>query len=125
MSKCSAHHIEKHYHNGYLCRVKQECWGTRERDECSCDGDRTKCDFYPEIREKVLKEIESKFGEWISVEDRLPKEWESVLVWSEHGFHIVAVYLGVVGKWRECWNHTMLEGKITHWMPLPQPPKGE
>jgi len=27
-----------------------ECWGTRERDLCSCGGDETKCDFYPEKR---------------------------------------------------------------------------
>lgn len=29
------------------------CRGTKEQDECSCGGDRTKCDFYPEIREKA------------------------------------------------------------------------
>jgi hypothetical protein len=29
------------------------CWGTKETDECSCGGDRTKCDFYPEIRKKA------------------------------------------------------------------------
>lgn len=34
------------------------CNGTRERDECSCGGDRTKCDFYPEVREKAKKELE-------------------------------------------------------------------
>lgn len=34
------------------------CWGTRECDECNCGGDRTKCDFYPELREKALKEVE-------------------------------------------------------------------
>ena len=33
------------------------CWGTKERDECSCDGDRAKCDFYPEIREKAKKNV--------------------------------------------------------------------
>ena len=27
-----------------------ECWGTRERDECLCEGDKKKCDFYPEKR---------------------------------------------------------------------------
>ena len=32
------------------------CWGTRETDECSCGGDRTKCDFYPEVREKAKNE---------------------------------------------------------------------
>ena len=34
------------------------CNGTRERDECSCGGDRTKCDFYPEVKEKAKKELE-------------------------------------------------------------------
>ena len=31
------------------------CFGTMERDQCSCGGDRTKCDFYPEAREKAKK----------------------------------------------------------------------
>lgn len=35
--------------NHYYCG---ECWGTRERDECRCGGDTTKCDFYPEKRKK-------------------------------------------------------------------------
>ena len=34
------------------------CWGTKEREECSCGGDKTRCDFYPEIREKANKELE-------------------------------------------------------------------
>lgn len=29
-----------------------ECWGTRERDMCSCKGNTSKCDFYPEKRNK-------------------------------------------------------------------------
>lgn len=37
--------------------VKYEyCTGTKELDECSCGGDRTKCDFYPDVREKAIKE---------------------------------------------------------------------
>ena len=27
------------------------CWGTKEREECSCGGDKTKCNFYPEKME--------------------------------------------------------------------------
>lgn len=30
----------------------QICNGTKEREECSCGGDVTKCNFYPEKREK-------------------------------------------------------------------------
>lgn len=33
------------------------CYGTKECEECSCGGDRLKCDFYPEIRVKAQKEI--------------------------------------------------------------------
>lgn len=49
-----------------LYKTVSLCFGTRERDRCSCGGDRTKCDFYPEIREKVKKELaknNSKVGE--------------------------------------------------------------
>lgn len=31
------------YHIGYN---GSECWGTREKDPCSCGGDKNKCDFY-------------------------------------------------------------------------------
>lgn len=33
------------------------CNGTKEREECSCGGDKTKCDFYPEVREKARARI--------------------------------------------------------------------
>lgn len=35
--KCSCYHEE----HGY-----PECWGTKERETCSCGGDKTKCTFY-------------------------------------------------------------------------------
>ena len=41
MNKCNC------YHEIYN---KAECWGTKEREECSCSGDETKCNFYPEKR---------------------------------------------------------------------------
>jgi hypothetical protein len=34
------------------------CRGTKEQDKYSCGGDRTLCDFYPEVREKVESEDE-------------------------------------------------------------------
>lgn len=33
------------------------CLGTKECDECQCGGDESKCDFYPEKREKAKKEL--------------------------------------------------------------------
>lgn len=31
------------------------CYGNKEKEECQCMGDRGKCDFYPEVREKAMK----------------------------------------------------------------------
>ena len=41
-------------------RLISICNGTKERDVCSCKGDRAKCDFYPEIREKALKDCKEE-----------------------------------------------------------------
>ena len=64
--------------------------------------------------------------EWISVDDKLPEPWKQVLIYSRYDFCESAFYIGVSGKWRVTWNHEMLDAdSVTHWMPMPQPPKGE
>lgn len=61
---------------------------------------------------------------WIPVTERLPEPWKDVLVYSRYDFCETAVYIGVPGKWRVTWNHGMLDvDSVTHWMPLPEPPK--
>ena len=101
-------------------KIVHKCNGTRERDECSCGGDRAKCDFYPEVREKALKEIKPKFGEWISVKDRLPT-WEDgkVLIYTSYGISIAERTTS--NRWK---GDCAIPKLITHWMPLPEPPKG-
>ena len=32
------------------------CWGTKEQDECSCEGNRCDCDFYETVRVKAKQE---------------------------------------------------------------------
>ena len=64
--------------------------------------------------------------EWISVDDRLPEPWKRVLIYSRYDFCESALYIGAPGIWRVTWNHEMLDAdSVTHWMPLPEPPKGE
>lgn len=54
--KCSCYHKKldvrwtkgANYHMNYV----GVCWGTKEREPCSCEGDERKCDFYPEKREQ-------------------------------------------------------------------------
>ena len=66
-------------------------------------------------------------SKWIPVTERLPEEDADVLCC--RGNHIGALidvytYQGD-GKWEDSygyWNYTDIEG-ITHWMPLPEPPK--
>ena len=61
---------------------------------------------------------------WISVDDRLPCENKSVLVftgeeWDTFEFKTIA-YLANDGEWRGscCGKHI----DVTHWMDLPEPP---
>lgn len=73
-------------------------------------------------------------SEWISVNDRLPDcEYDWVLVsvvdWKNHKLRFVPHVAELrKGKWvsqddvegdLETWAHV----KVTHWMPLPDPPK--
>ena len=37
-------------------RIVGLCFGTKNREKCSCQGDRSKCDFYDYIRERAKKE---------------------------------------------------------------------
>lgn len=70
-------------------------------------------------------------SEWISVKDKLPKYSKEVLTYTPGMAMPIRVdaYDGYYGeddgKWYEGWryrgNHA--ENRITHWMPLPEPPK--
>lgn len=62
---------------------------------------------------------------WISVEDRLPRYGERVLVINEAvkgGYNMYNV--GVTVREPHL-NFTFWGHKVTHWQPLPEPPKGE
>lgn len=61
--------------------------------------------------------------EWISVKDRLPEIGEKVLAYRPSMYYTVVqtIYYGVEG-WENGYD---LSGNmvITHWMPIPEPPK--
>ena len=38
---------------------KGVCFGSREVDYCSCDGDISKCDFYENVRKEARAEVQS------------------------------------------------------------------
>ena len=68
MKKCECYHTrERTVYDAYTqypryIEIDGECQGTKERDICYCKGDKCKCDIYPDIKQKALKEKQSKRG---------------------------------------------------------------
>ena len=60
---------------------------------------------------------------WISVEDRLPEGAKGVLVWEPICKNIYTMYWED-NEWRFFGGRGKTYYNITHWQPLPQPPKG-
>ena len=78
--------------------------------------------------------------EWISVKERLPELEQEVLVfaiglpeWGYEGKTAIAIACRFIWKifsgspghicWSTPWEYFHKDYKITHWMPLPEPPK--
>ena len=64
--------------------------------------------------------------EWLSVKDRLPEESGMYIVTANDG-HAQRVSFVQWQKKNRRWNLTGARSywRVTHWMPMPQPPKGE
>jgi hypothetical protein len=58
--------------------------------------------------------------EWISVKDRLPEKWQDIIAYDAKNQEIHLAYTT-----EDAWVGVRMNGKVTHWMPLPQPTKGE
>lgn len=61
--------------------------------------------------------------EWISVEDRLPKHQEKVLVCDTQQKMVTALYLTYDNGGFDWCTSVRLTNKVTHWMPSPEAPK--
>lgn len=64
---------------------------------------------------------------WISVKDRLPDNEQDVLAYLDCGEETrIAPCNYVNGVWFDCtMNCVVILQHVTHWMPLPEPPKEE
>ena len=78
-------------------------------------------DFELAEAEELRKAREAQ--RWIPVSERLPDKFNRVLALLKGSkFQVVARIIG--GKWVVSWNNDRCP-EITHWMPLPEPPKEE
>lgn len=62
------------------------------------------------------------FQKWIPVSERLPREYKAVIAWTEYHEIGEAQYNGKHFEWLDDegdYDHA----HVTHWMPLPEPPK--
>ena len=75
-------------------------------------------------------ELKARMPEWISVDDRLPEPKHE---FDARNWYLVALSNGVVKELAYEFNNNSVFGygwretayPVTHWMPLPEPPKGE
>jgi hypothetical protein len=67
-------------------------------------------------------------NKWISVKDRLPTNNVNVLTYGEYGY-VIAYRDIACNCWEPIWSDAetgtpyLMDCTITHWMPLPDPPK--
>ena len=57
-------------------------------------------------------------SEWISVKDQLPGK---IYVLCCNGGYLP--FIGSYGVWGDYWSINGQRTEVTHWMPLPEPPK--
>ena len=72
-------------------------------------------------------ELRARVPKWISVDDRLPELYVSVLVHMPGEKPFPTVRRGFISN-DGIWQSAMVRrepGEVTHWQPMPQPPKGE
>lgn len=98
------------------CRAYEEC------ESCPNNGVGISCSVPFEVDYLISKGVTVQ--EWISVKDRLPEVGSRVIACGEKG----GVFL--VKAEGETTGFGRMDGgskyrSFTHWMPLPQPPKGE
>ena len=72
----------------------------------------------------ALREQEER--RWIPVEERLPQNYISVLVYTPTAEPLPMVheaYIGDDGEWHSSVVYGVNNEDVTHWMPMPEPPK--
>lgn len=76
-----------------------------------------------EFAAKVVRGVPAAVR-WIPVTERLPEEYTTILVCGEDGVE-PGNFSSKSGFWTcDAYEADLIMG-VTHWMPLPEPPKGE
>ena len=96
-----------------------------EPSDCKYCGVKGSCGYYRTADRLIANGV--TIQEWISVDDRLPEPFVSVLVQMPGEEPFPTVREGFISN-DGIWQSAMFRrepGEVTHWQPMPQPPKGE
>lgn len=100
-----------------MCAYEQRC------DNCPYGG--VDCADLETDALEYIKQLEAAQMKWISVDDRVPEQFVSVLVYMPGEYHLPTVregYLRPDGKWDAAY-YTRTPDEVTHWANMPEPPK--
>ena len=77
--------------------------------------------------EEAVEKWNTLGDQWVGVEDRLPEELESVIGYGNYhdGGDLHGEVFFSMDEWMSVRTEPEFKGvNVTHWMPLPEPPKG-
>ena len=66
--------------------------------------------------------LQAQMPRWISVDERLPEQNEPVIAIAKSAYTHVVIAWVIDGQW---YTYNDYHFKVSHWMPLPEPPKDE
>lgn len=113
----------RHCSNDYPCKT---CPLELQKDESICIGVLFKhCIDRIERDQKEIEALREKLPKWISVEERLPIDRlkKYLVAFRDVGGSIVDMARYFPSDGWTCDNWDVPQNLITHWMPLPEPPK--
>ena len=117
-------------------RTAEEIKAALEMCSEICFG-RSDCPYYDGVNERcqtkvtadalaLIERLEAAQPRWIGVDERLPEHGQHVYACAKDKFRFEGIYIDPVGFERyeigEGWVNE--NRNVTHWMPLPEPPKG-
>lgn len=113
---------------GMECCKLHDCYDDADCSQCPYTRTTGKCVFVMhDDALAYIQQLEAKVPKWISVEERLPKEGKFVLLQYAKNTQNPTLHARntmAVGRYE--YGMFLVEGcpvKVTHWMPLPEPPE--
>ena len=133
LKELGVHPIEGETQEQKSLRLLDEYLSTASKEELQADVD-TVNEMYPDIphahhNAPIIAEftqvpIEGVEREWISVEERLPEPCDKVTVALSDGCVLVGrLYSNGWSAFFMDGEQSVIERQVTHWQPLPSPPK--